>query len=237
MAAAVAAGMTGREIREHALSATGSQRKLLSRFWKTRPASIKDIILGGFRVGQFDLERILLGFLPDALPDSFEDLTIPMIAVAADFYAASEVVMAEGPLRSALAASSSIPAVFRPVRRDGRVLVDGGMLNPVPFDHLEGLADVVVGVDVAGSPQGDGSRLPTAVEALYGASQLLQRSVVSLKAHRFLPDVLLRPEVGSYRSLDFAKAKEILEATSGTREATKRAVDAAMSARLSAAVA
>lgn len=228
MGVAMASGMSGREIKEHALAAAGSQRQLLSRVWRSRPASMKEALSGGLRLGQFNLERLLRSFLPERVPDDFSALALPMKVVATDFYAGDEVVLSEGPVIEALAASASIPAVFLPVRRGDRVLVDGGLRNPVPYDHLSGAADITVAVDVAGYPEGDGTRFPTAVEAVYGASQLLQQSVIEMKLRASPPDIFLRPRVGSYRALDFLKAKDILELSAGIKDETKRAVEAAL---------
>lgn len=225
MGTAMAAGMSGKEIREHTLQAVGSHRQVLSRFWRSRPASMKDILRGGFRVGQFNLERLLKGFLPEAIPEDFAQLTTPMKVVATDFYSGGEVVCETGSLVDALAASASIPAVFLPVRRDGRILVDGGLSNPVPFDHLCGSSDILIGVDVAGSPGGNDQKFPSSLDALYGVGQLMQQSIIALKLRAFPPDVLLKPEVSKVRTLDFMKARDILAQSAGIKDETKLAVD------------
>ena len=77
-------------------------------------------------------------FLPAAraMPATFADLKIPLRVTATDYYGHSLAVFDSGDLPSALAASAAIPAVFRPVQRDGKLLVDGGIYNPVPFDLL-----------------------------------------------------------------------------------------------------
>ena len=61
----------------------------------------------------------------------------------------------------ALAASAAIPAVFRPVRRDGMLLIDGGIYNPVPFDLIEDDADLTIAIDVVGAPSDGGRRRPS----------------------------------------------------------------------------
>ncbi|MBW6490163.1 MAG: patatin-like phospholipase family protein [Lentimicrobium sp.] len=66
-----------------------------------------------------------------------EDLPIPYAAIAADLNHHREVVITKGNLLSAIRASSSIPSVLMPVSKDGKLLVDGGLVNPLPLEHVE----------------------------------------------------------------------------------------------------
>lgn len=82
---------------------------------------------------------------------AIEDLPIPYTAVATDIDARREVWFQRGPLASAVRASIAIPGVFTPIRIDGRLLVDGGVLNPVPVDPMAAVdADLVVAVSLSG---------------------------------------------------------------------------------------
>jgi NTE family protein len=146
MGAGMAAGMTGAEIRDYALASVGNRNAVANKIWSLRPASI-----GAFKLGQFNLERVLRTFLPPQVPDEFSGLQIPLKVTTTDYYGQSEVVIEDGDLVEALAASSAIPAVFMPVRMHGRVMIDGGIINPVPYEHLMDLADIVIGVDVVGA--------------------------------------------------------------------------------------
>ena len=230
MGAAMAAGMSGREIREHTLAALGHPGRIMNRLWSLRPARFADVVSGGFRVGQFNLERILKAFLPERLPETFEELSTPLKIVAADYYAQCECVCDSGPLFPAIAASAALPAVFRPVVIDGRVMIDGGLWNPVPFDHLLGKADLTIGVDVIGRPPAGTADVPNSIDSLYGATQLTMRSIVTLKLEKGAPDIFLRPDVGRFRVLDFVKAEEVLAASAGIRDELKRALDEKLSA-------
>ncbi|TAA56064.1 patatin-like phospholipase family protein [Shinella sp. JR1-6] len=230
MGAAMAAGMTGREIREHTLAAIGHPSRIMNRLWSLRPTRFSDVVAGGFRVGQFNLERILKAFLPETLPETFEDLSIPLKVVTADYYAQCECVCDSGPLFPAIAASAALPAVFRPVVISGRVMIDGGLWNPVPFDHLLGKADITIGVDVIGRPPAGTADVPNSIDSLYGATQLTMRSIVTLKLEKGAPDIFLRPDVGRFRVLDFVKAEEVLAASAGIRDELKRALDEKLSA-------
>ena len=94
------------------------------------------------------LDRIH-GIFPDVL---IEDLPIPFTAVATDLAARREVWFQRGPLRAAVRASIAIPGVFTPAMLNGRVLVDGGLTNPVPIDPTAAVpSDLTVAVSVNGS--------------------------------------------------------------------------------------
>ena len=79
-------------------------------------------------------------------------LPIPFQAVATDFFTQREYVVSSGPLLSAVAASSALPALLTPVKLGGRVLIDGGFVNPLPFDLVAPHTDFVIAVDVSGGP-------------------------------------------------------------------------------------
>ncbi|HEV7309807.1 patatin-like phospholipase family protein [Ensifer sp.] len=230
MGAGMAAGLTGQEIREHTLSTVGHRRQVLNRLWQLRPASLSEAMASGFRFGQFNVERVLKAFLPAAIPPKFSDLDIPLKVIATDYYAQTEHVCEKGDLWKALAASAALPAIFTPVRIDGRVMIDGGLYNPIPFDHLRGLADIVIGVDVVGGPDGDGKTIPSRIDALFGASQLMMQSIIAMKLKEGAPDILLRPDVGRYRVMDFLRAQEVLKGTAAIKDELKRALVERMTA-------
>lgn len=222
--AGMAAGMTGREIRDYTLSTVGHRSEVLNRLWQLRPGSLSEAVSSGFRFGQFNIERVLKAFLPEAIPARFADLDIPLKVMVTDYYGQTERVCESGDLRKALAASCALPAVFVPVKIDGRVMIDGGIYNPIPFDHLREAADIVVAVDVVGGPDGDGRTIPSRIDSLFGASQLMMQSIIAMKMKAGAPDILLRPDVGRFRVLDFLRAHEVLAATVPAKEQMKRAL-------------
>ncbi len=132
---------------------------------------------------------------------SFDELPIPYRAVATDFLAAKPVVMKDGSLASAMRATMSIPGVFPPVERDGKVLVDGGLLNNIPTDVVrEFQPDVVIAVDVGTKP-GD-------MEAIASIVGILQQSVTVMTINNELrnlrlADIIVAPELGNISALDF----------------------------------
>ena len=189
------------------------RRGRLWDYWSSRTSSI------------FNAERMLEFILPTELPDKFEELKIPLKTVAADFYTQTEYVSDEGVLLPALAASAALPALFAPVPLDGRVLIDGGFANPLPFDLLRGHADFIIAVDVSSGRNEAKGGLPRMMEVILGAQQIALRSIVNEKLKASAPDVLISPNVGLFRVLDFLRKDEILNAALQAKEIAKRALD------------
>jgi NTE family protein len=224
--AAYASGMSGADIHAFALESFATSRSIAGRIWATRPPSFAEFWAdGGVRFGQLNILRILSAFLPKGMHENFEDLPIPLTVIATDFYGRRELAIQSGELISALAASAALPAIFRPVRREGLVLIDGGIYNPLPFDQLRGRVGLIVASDVNGGPSSaQPDRLPSPFEALIGASQLMQQSITETRLRVCPPDILLRPSVDGYGVLDFLKTKAILDGTASLREEVKRLV-------------
>ena len=231
MGAGMASGMKGAEIHDYARSILGSRAEVAARMWRSRPGTIAEAMQGGIRVSQFNIERILKAFLPEAIPQTFEALKVPLKVTATDYFGHSLAVFAEGDLHSALAASAAIPAVFRPVTREGRVLIDGGIYNPVPFDLIEKDADIIIAVDVVGAPSEAERRHPTTVDLMYGATQLMMQSIIANKLRQHPPDILIRPNVSKYRVLEFLKIETLMAETVEIKDELKRAVEKAVEAR------
>lgn len=228
MGAGMAAGMSGRDIHDYARSVLSRRAEVATRMWRARPGTIAEFVAGGLRVSQFNVERILRSFLPEDIPSAFEDLKIPLKVTATDYYKHELAVFESGDLISALAASAAIPAVFRPVRRDGRILIDGGIYNPVPFDLLEGAADIVIGIDVVGAPAQEGVKMPNSIDLMFGATQLMMQSIIAHKLKTCRPAIFLRPPVSRFRVLDFLKIDAVMAETVSIKDETKRAVELAV---------
>ena len=223
--AAACAGMSADEITDHIYSKMSNSLTLIGDVLKMRPPSLDRFMKdGGLRIGELNLERILDVFLPDALPNRFSDLDIPLKVCATDYYGQKTTVFEEGALRSAIAASSAMPAIFLPVERENRFYIDGSATNPCPLGLLQGQADHIIAIDVSGGTSGDPADRPNKVDAVYAANQMMQMSIVQLAAEKHPEVVLLRPPVDSYRSLDFMKTKEILEQTKYLQDQVKNEV-------------
>lgn len=90
----------------------------------------------------------IMEFVPDM---AIEELPIPYCAVATDLIAGKEVVFNKGSLFEAIRASISLPSFYEPVHRDDMLLIDGGVINPIPLNRVKRQAgDILVGVDVSG---------------------------------------------------------------------------------------
>jgi NTE family protein len=128
------------------------------------------------------LERYLRSVFGDL---RIEDLKIPFAVVATDLDTGEAVVIREGSLVEALRASTAIPGIFRPVRWRGRILVDGGMVEPVPVQPCRELgAEIVIGVDVGPRP------IPTTPERRSLWDELEER-LRALEDHPWVPASLL----------------------------------------------
>jgi len=228
MGAGMAAGMEGREIRQHVSDIFSRRSEVIGRIWKSRPTRVGEMLSGAFTLGQFNIERILPAFLPDAVPATFEELEIPLKIIVTDFHAQEEAVCTSGDLFHAIAASAAIPAVFRPVHINDRFMIDGGIFNPVPYDHLHGMADIVIGIDVVGGPSGTNEDSPSTIDLIYGSSQIMMQSIIAMKLRASSPHIYLRPDVSGFRVLDFFKFEEIFEKTTPIRDELKRSIDAVM---------
>lgn len=225
MGAAFASGLTSEQIRQITLDTFANRNELLSRLWRSRPKPFAEIFNGN--TVQFDPLQVLDVFVAEHLPQTFEQLEIPLCVLATDFYGCTETDICSGPLLPAIAASIAIPAVFRPVERQDLVLIDGGVVNPLPFDRLPPECDLIVAVDVVGNPvKHPKRRLPTPMDAIFGTSQILMRSITEEKVRRSPPDLLLRPDLNDVRMLDFLRTNEILERTERLQRDAKKQLQA-----------
>lgn len=218
-------GMTGIELAEYVISSLENRANLISKAVKLRPRSLAAFMAdGGFRVGELNLETIFSVFLPDQVPETFEELSIPLHIVATDFYAEDSKVFSTGPLRKVIAASSAMPAVFLPVEIEGRYYIDGSSTNPCPIDLLACGTRKVIAIDVSGGTQDANQGRPSKINTMYASSQIMQQTIVRQMMQTAPNTALLRPPVNSYRSLDFFKASEILEATAPLKDQVKQKI-------------
>jgi NTE family protein len=220
--AAYAAGLSGAEMRAQFMALfakrayflkhfTGRLRGGITTLWSARAPNVID------NVTLFEM------LLPEAMRCDFASLKIPFLAVATDFYAIEQVVLDKGPLIPALAASSALPSLTRPVVLHGRTLIDGGFVNPVPYDVVMHRADVTVAIDVTGETRRHpGRKMPRTLDAITGSTQILFHSITREKLKSSAPDILIRPGVGAFGSMDYFKIEEILAAADPAKEELKR---------------
>lgn len=141
--------------------------------------------------------------------DSFEELQIPLTIVATDFHTGEEVIFNSGPLMPAVRASMSLPGLFHPVKHEGKILIDGGVVNPVPHDLLLDM-EFVIAVDVSDLPQTT-SEVPGVTDALMGAVEIMGRQIADTRRATNPPNIFLRPDFGGIEMTDFHRAEKIFK--------------------------
>ena len=143
----------------------------------------------------------------------FEELERELFTVSCDLVSGELLVDRRGMVADAVAASMSLPGVLPPVPRDGRLLVDGGVLNNLPVQEMAAAGEgPVIAVDVTaqfGGPSGGEAR-PRLKEVLVRAISL--GGVDALHAARRDADVLIEPRVGEVGMLDFGQLDRVVEA-------------------------
>ena len=178
----------------------------------------------------------IMEFVPD-IP--IEDLPIPYCAVATDWKSGHEVVFREGSLFEAIRASISLPSFYEPVKRDGMILIDGGVTNPIPMNRVvrhEG--DILVGIDVSGhdyeaqwrrqhelaekrkrstslSQQILNRLIPDNLDFNYytmlsRVSSLMIRQNSILMAQLMKPDILVDIQMSRYGGFDYDKSERLI---------------------------
>lgn len=229
--AAWAAGVRATDMRAHLDRLLRNRTEVVARVLQARVGRLADLFGGGLQNPiLLDGERILDLFWPQAVPDRFEDLRIPFTAVATDFHGRRARRFTNGPLAPAVAASMAIPGLFKTLEIDGRVLLDGGATDPLPYRCLHGEGDFVVACDVTGGPSPLSAGAPSTLEAMFGSAQIMQGALTAeiLKSAR--PDLLLKPAVDNFRALDFFRAADILAAAAPLKDQIKRALEPALRA-------
>ena len=220
--AAYAAGMSGREIRRFVIALAHDRGEIFRRLIAARAGTFSNLFNIGFGSATLvDAEKFCAQFLPEQVPDDFGALAIPLMIIASDLYRRQPAVFASGALKPALAASIALPTVMRPVIVDGRVLIDGGATNPLPFDQLRGRADIVVAVDISGEPTDERRDIPNPWECLLTTVLVMGSAITAEKLKHGAPDLIVRPKVGGFRSLDFLQASAILRASEPVKAEVK----------------
>jgi NTE family protein len=224
--AGYAAGMTGRAMRRHIIALAHNRTEILRRVMGARAVAWSEILGAGFgNPLVVDAAKFCDAFIADLTPENFSDLQIPLTLMATDLHARTPVVFTEGLLKPAVAASMAVPGLVRPIEIDGRVLVDGGAVDPLPFGVLRGKADVILAVDVSGG-LAEGQGVPDPWENLFATITVMSHTIVTEKLKSGAPDLVVRPNIGIFRMLDFFQASAILRAAEGAKAEVKERLGA-----------
>ena len=151
-------------------------------------------------------------FLSCQIPSqTFEEVAIPIKVVATDFWNRREVIFDSGNLITAIRASMALPAVFEPVILNNMVLIDGGAVNPLPYDLIRDECDLTIAIDVSGektyAPE---EPVPNMLESLLSTFLIIQASIVEAKKRIAPPDIYVKPALTNIRVLDFYRYQKIL---------------------------
>jgi len=175
-------------------------------------------------------------FIPDM---NIEDMPIPFAAVATDILNEKEVVFTKGSFYKAVRASVAIPAIFTPVKYNNSILVDGGVLNPVPIEYIvRKSGNILVAVNLYGEKNSDVAKennidnggylsgLKKALSKLISTGDKrsvgyysLLNSTTSAMIHRianmtiekYKPDIVINIPCDSSGTFDFYRAEELIE--------------------------
>jgi NTE family protein len=230
--AGYAAGMTGRAMRRHLIALAHDRGEVLRRVMACRAAAWSEVLSAGFgNPLVVDGGKFYDAFLAELLPVDFTDLKIPLTVVAADLHAREPVMFSRGPLKPAVAASMAIPGLVRPIEAGGRVLIDGGAVDPLPFEALRGKADITLAIDVAGGIEGHG--VPDPWDSVFAMISMMGQAIVAEKLRHGAPDLVLRPNIGIFRMLDFFQASAILRAAEPIKQQVKEKLGALLASGLS----
>lgn len=224
--ACYAGGMTAKELRAHTETLL-SNRVEFARYVfgarKTRPLEL--LSLGGLASLHLDGNRLADLGIPDHLPKNIEDTRIPFKVVTTDYERMEEVVFTSGSMVTAVGASIAIPGLISAPRINGRIHVDGGVVNPVPFDHVRDGVDIVVAIDVTGRPRPTRSDKAGNMELAIGSLLIMFNRMAELKRALSPPDIYIVPKVDQFGSGDFFRAREILSAAEPAKDELKRKLE------------
>lgn len=193
-------------------------------------------------------EKVMRLFAERFVDATFGELRVPFACIATDLGRGQEIWLREGRVAEAVRASIALPGLFSPVRRDGRWLVDGGLVNPIPVALARAMgADVVVavdlGADLIGSPQRtaidadtrtsglgrltqrftfrNGEDTPSLTAVMNATIHIMQTRIARSRLAGDPPDVVIAPRLGPMGVMDFHRGAEAIAAG---REAVEMAL-------------
>lgn len=155
----------------------------------------------------------------------FEDLKVPLKVVATDYWKKEAVVFEKGDLIQPIKASYSLPGLFTPVKIKNRILIDGGAVNPLPFDLIMDKCDITIAIDVTAFKAQSESEIPPTFDSVFTTYQTMQNSIIKERLKFQKPDIYIRPEIYDVRVFDFVKADLIFKQAQSAKEELKRQLD------------
>lgn len=162
-------------------------------------------------LGVLDLDRLTEWIVKILGADrQFQELQIPFAAIATDITTGQSIMLNEGPIAQAIRASCSVPGIFTPVRRQGRLLVDGGASNNLPVSAVQQMgADYVIAVDLLSSLPGSTVEPRNIIEVTITALYALIRAA---QVDMPLAHCVIQPEIGHLSLADLTAVNELIMA-------------------------
>jgi len=214
--------------------------EMIEHLMMPRNASFKDIIRSKDIFKAFSLIDPHFSFKPQGLikgekflsflyeqmqVSTFQELEIPLKTVATDFWNRKPVIFDTGELLPAIRASMAIPYIFTPVVIDGKVLVDGGLVNNVPHDLLDPKCDIQIAVDIMGNRSTPTNKPPSPIEAIGHTYQVMMDATAQEKLKHHPVDIYVQPPLMDIEMLDFHKAEAIYEQGLSAKDDFKRKLE------------
>ncbi len=221
--AAYASGLSASYIQSLTSESLSSRFDLIRQLYSARTPPLQRLLsVLPMRSALIDPLALLDILLPKQMAKSFEDLEIPLRINATSLTARDGVVLSSGDLREAIGASMAIPVLFSPVEIDGQLMVDGSIVNPLPYDCIQADVDMVVAVDVSGGG-GPSDEPPSAsmFSVLTLSSQIIQKTLIQERLIKSPPDVYVEAELEHVFAFQFHKAEQILAASEPLKDRLK----------------
>ncbi len=158
--------------------------------------------------------RKITEFLKNHLPvTTLAETSIPLCTVATDLRTGDEVTLRRGSIVDAVRASIAIPGIFTPVQSEDSLLVDGGLVNPVPVSTVREMgATRVIAVDLNVVPTSllDIAQ-PNMLEIIGVSANIIEAGLTQKRLAEDTPDILIQPDLAHISYLDFSKGEELIQ--------------------------
>lgn len=172
-------------------------------------AALTDWTLPLFSRGVFRGEALARYVSSQVQGRTIETMAIPLGIVATDLQSGHGVLFRQGDVGIAVRASSAVPAVFLPVRINGREYVDGGLVAPVPVRYAREMgAELVIAVDISSSPEANLAN--DTLQMLLQTFAIMGSSINRYELKE--ADMVVRPALSNVRGADFTARRRAIEA-------------------------
>ncbi|MEM1988599.1 MAG: patatin-like phospholipase family protein [Candidatus Woesearchaeota archaeon] len=188
---------------------SGNFRKLLEYIEKYNTKNFIWLLDPKFRGsnGLFQGNRIMNLLRKDLGDIKFEDLNVKLKIIATDFITGKAVVFEKGPIVPAIRASISIPFLFEPFEYDGKILVDGGVVVPLPLEYLN--TDVKIGVSL--SYLDPNENIKGRLRIIQRTLVIMERVIIEEKFYNNPEYIIINPKIAAGHPFDFDVLKKGFE--------------------------